>query len=479
MARMHPAAARINPPHPKPVSHRSLEWGRGMADIARLTGRFRKLEKSLEPRRIKPRSAEQISEVLLDRRRFPSPVRPVGANSNATRCTSVHGGTVLDMSEMNKLIHLDKKSVTVQAGMRLRDLVRILADRDLELLASEEQLDRTIGGVISSASLFCGTAIDDPNLAASVLGIGLVTPNGRNMDFDTSTPEMLQVLRQSYGLMGVVHTVSLRIRRRSQYTVRHGKIGFAELAKLLPGLADAKAGVKIYLLPFRDRAFVELREADGKGGKPRARAWRARDWLANKLLPELLHLLRKVPGRRFRDPLIDGFSEATQALINTRLVDAGSNAVEQTGKFRRIGPTARTRSCTWVFPAKQFGAALYSYREYCRRHYKTSGFRCDLPALAYRLLPDQGSLLSPSFEGPVFALSLRTTVTEGWEDFLIDFGAIASRFGGIPLLNYTRGVPPARVKQAYGSRLEKFCRLREQMDPQNRLLNQFFTEHLG
>jgi hypothetical protein len=248
---------------------------------------------------------------------------------------------------------------------------------------------------------------------------------------------------------------------------------------LLPGLATAKAGVKIYLLPFRNRAFVELRETDGKARKPRALAWRARDWIANKLLPDLLYLLRKVPGRRFRDPLIDGFSEATQVLINTRLVDAGSNAVEQTGKFRRIGPTARTRSCTWVFPAKQFGAALYSYREYCHRHYKISGFRCDLPSLAYRLLPDPCALMSPSFEGPVFALSLRTTVTDGWEDFLIDFGAIAGRFGGIPLLNYTRGIPATQVKQAYGSRLEKFCLLREQMDPQNRLINQFFTEHLG
>ncbi|MGI9329450.1 MAG: FAD-binding protein [Gammaproteobacteria bacterium] len=450
-----------------------------MADIARLTGRFRKLEKTQEPRRIKVRSLEQISEVLMDRGRFPSPVRPVGANSNATRCTRVHGGTVMDLSEMNKLIHLDKKSVTVQAGMRLRDLVRILADRDLELLASEEQLDRTIGGIVSSASLFCGTTIDDPNLAASVLGIGLVTPNGRTIDFDSSTPEMLNVLRQSYGLMGVIHRVSLRIRPRSQYTVRHGKLGFAELTKLLPSLATANAGVKIYLLPFRDRAFVELRETDSKARKPRVLAWRARDWLTNQLLPDLLHLLRKIPGKRFRDPLIDGFSEATQVLINRRLVDAGSNAMEQTGKFRRIGPLARTRSCTWVFPAKQFGAALYSYREYCRRHYEVAGFRCDLPALAYRLLPDPWSLLSPSFEGPVFALSLRTTVTDGWEDFLIDFGAIAGRFGGIPLLNYTRGVPTGHVKQAYGSRLEKFCQLREQIDPQNRLLNQFFTEHLG
>ena len=34
---------------------------------------------------------------------------------------------------MNKLVEVDRRTVTVQAGMRLRDLIRILAERDLEL----------------------------------------------------------------------------------------------------------------------------------------------------------------------------------------------------------------------------------------------------------------------------------------------------------------------------------------------------------
>lgn len=450
-----------------------------MPDIARLTGRFRKLEKAIEPIRVRPRSAAQIVQVLTDRQRFPSPVRPVGAGSSATRCTRVHGGTILDLSAMNKLIQVERKSVTVQAGMRLRDLIRILADHDLELLAGEEQLDRTIGGIVSSSSLFCSTAVDDPNLSASVCGIEMVTPGGRIMQFGEDKPDMLQVLRQSYGLMGVIHSVTLRVRRRSQYTVRHGKTRFAELAKLVPGLATTNSGVKLYLLPFRDRAFIELRESDSSGGRPRALAWRLRDWLANKLLPELLHLLWRIPGRRLRDPLIDGFSEATQVLVNTRLVDAGSNAVEQTGKFRRIGSTSRTRSCTWVFPAGKFPAALYSYREYCRRHYKISGFRCDLPAVALRLPADQSALLSPTFDGPSFALSLRTTVNRGWDDFLIDFAAIAARFGGVPMFNETPGFTPAQAAKAYGIRLAQFRTLRAQMDPQNRMLNQFFAEHIG
>ena len=70
-------------------------------------------------------------------------------------------------------------------------------------------------------------------------------------------------------------------------------------------------------------------------------------------------------------------------------------------------------------------------------------------------------------------------MTAGWDDFLIDFGAIAGRFGGTPLLNLTRGFSPLQAQQAYGQRLEKFRSLRSQMDPHGRLLNQFFSEHLS
>lgn len=450
-----------------------------MPDIARLTGRFRKLETPAEPLRARPRTIDQIVEVLADRKRFPSPVRPQGANSSATRCAKVHGGTELDMSAMKHVLALNRRTVTVEAGMRLRDLVRMLADRGLELLATDDQLDRSIGGIVSGASLFSSTAVDDANLAASVCAVRLVTARGRVLDFDDSKPEMLQLLRQSWGLMGIVHSVTLRIRRQSLYTVRHGKMGFAELAKLVPQLATAKAGVKIYLLPFRNRAFIELRDASMAARQPRTSIWKLGDWLTNKMLPDLVHHLRRIPGRRLRDPLIDGFGAATQALVNTRLVDAGSNAMEQTGKFRRIGPTARIQQSTWAFPAREFGAALYSYREYCQRHYKTVGFRCNLPAIVHRLPKDQNALLSPSFDGPTFALSLRTTVTGGWDDFLIDFAAIAGRFGGIPLFNQTRGFTPDQATKAYGDRLAKFRNLRQQMDPQDRLLNQFFAEHIG
>jgi hypothetical protein len=294
-----------------------------------------------------------------------------------------------------------------------------------------------------------------------------------------SAPDALRLMRQSYGLLGIICTVTVRIRKIRSYSIRHGKTGFAKFTTLIPNLAKVDAGVKLYMLPYRDRVFVELREASAES-RPHSFAWKLRDWLINRVLPELVYSLgRAFSVRRIRDPLIDGFSEATQMLVNTRFVDAGSNAHEQTGQFRKVGTSSRIRHCTWLFPTNKFSAALYSYREFCRRYYKTTGFRCDLPAVGYRLTRDRSALLSPSFDGPVFAISLRSTNTKGWTEFLIDFASIASNFDGIPMFNETPGFTTNQAARAYGKRLERFRAMRRQADPENRLLNQFFAEHIG
>lgn len=433
-----------------------------------------------QTRRVRPKRPQQIVEVLSDPRRFPSPVRPTGANSGNPRCTLVQGGTQLDMSGMNELVEIGQRFVTVQAGARLRDLVRTLAEHGLELTASFEDPDRSVGGLIASGYLSCDGAEDDGGAAGCVVSLRVVTPAGKRHYFDLRRPEIVAKLRGSLGLVGVIYEVSLRVRRIRPYKVRSRRMTIGGLAGLVPQIAAAPGGIKIFVLPFRDRAYVEMREPTQPSSESRDLYWRLRDWLGNKFLPDCVHLLgRFIPIRRVRDPLIDGFGEATQLLTNTRLTDAGSNAMEQTGKFRRIGPASRTQQCCWYFPAERFGELLYAYRDFCERHYKRGGYRCDLPAVAYRMLQDRNSLLSPSFDGPAFALNLRSTIGRGWDDFLMDFAEVAERFGGVPVFNQTRCFTRSQADKAYGERLQKFRAMRRRADPEGRMLNQFFAEFMS
>jgi len=432
---------------------------------------------------VKVRRDRDIVKVLTNPKRFPSPVRPVGSNSTSTRCLHTQGGTQLDMTSLNRLLRFNAKTVTVQAGIRLRELAEKLAEHGLELVGGCDDPDRTVGGAISSGSLTAAIPGEGGNLASSVVRLTLITPQGHRLDIGQDRADLLRVALMSYGLLGVVCEVELRIRRIRSYAMRNKTLNFDELANYMPDLAQVRAAVKLFLLPYRDTAFVEVRVTGSKNRPVHGWPWKIRNWAWNSVLPRVVHSVgRVIPIRQLREPLIDTVNEAAQVLVNRGLSASGSNSAEQSGQFRTLSrpqrPT-RIRYCTWAFPACQFGAVVTAYRDFCRTHYKASKFRCDLPTIAYRVDKNQSALLSPSFDEQVFSLSVRTTDTDGWENFVIEFAEFATGFAGIPLFNQTCGITPGYVEDVFGERLAHIRAIRRRLDPNNRLLNQFFAEHIG
>jgi len=445
--------------------------------VNRKPGKRKQGRKSVET--VRPQSIDDVIDVLKDTRRYPGPVRPIGSNSGSTRNAGTQG-TLLDMTTMNKFMRRSAETVQVGAGMELRSLADRLAEDQLELVGSYEYPERTVGGLISSSSLSAAVPGDVGHLAASVTSVTLVTPQGRQIEVNEEMPEFLCMVRQGYGLLGAVCSVTLKIRSIRPYAIRTREFNLDELMQFVPEITGVKAGVNIFLLPFRDRAFVELRFADSGEQSSRMLPWKIRDWACNKVIPDFVHSVGKVvPIGKLRDPLIDGFSEVAQRLVSKRLSGIGSNAMEQTGQFRKLSQPTSVAYSSWLFPVDKFAAVLYAYRAFCLRHYELAGFRCDLPGLAYRIDRDQSAVLSPSHDQALFALKLRSTNTDGWENFLLDFAELATRFGGIPLFNQTRGMSPHHARDAYGDRLRRFRDVRQKLDPQNRCLNQFFAEHIG
>src|SRR5688572_19034229 len=60
---------------------------------------------------VHPTSPSEIAQVLADARRYPSPIRPVGSGSSTTRCTTTNGGTLVDLSEMNRVLRIERDTV--------------------------------------------------------------------------------------------------------------------------------------------------------------------------------------------------------------------------------------------------------------------------------------------------------------------------------------------------------------------------------
>jgi hypothetical protein len=429
---------------------------------------------------IHPTSPTEIAQVVANAKRYPSPVRPVGSGSSTTRCTTANGGTLIDLSAMNRVLRIDADTVTVQPGISLADLAEILSEEGKELVGGFDLANRTVGGAVCAAGLEASIAGEVGQFAAHAVQIKVVSPTGRKFVVNESSKSLITLLRLSYGLLGVVYEVTLKIRAVQGFTVQTAHTGFKEFAKLGQRLGAAGAGVKLYLLPFRDHVYMELRRPAVEKATGRRFAWRLKDWAVYSALPQAARSIAfALPVRQLRYPLIDSLSEAAQALMSNSLVRTGSNAVEQSGRFQSLAGRSRFTYCTWAFPVADFGAVALAYKLFCKEHYERTGFRCDLPTIGFRLNHDRSALLSPSFDGPMLALSALSTQTDGWDDFVLDFAEFATEHRGVPFFNQTRNATTELVNSRFDRRLAFFSKVRRELDPRDRMLNQYFATYFA
>jgi len=380
---------------------------------------------------------------------------------------------------MNRVLKIDRDTITVQPGISLPDLAEVLSEEGLELIGGFDLANRTVGGAVCAAGLEASMAGDVGQFASHVTQLKVLSPNGKKFVINDKTKSLLALMRLSYGLLGVVYEATLRVRPVQGFAVQTAKTSFEDFARLGPKLLGAKAGVKLYLLPFRNRIYFELRRPAAEADPGRKFAWRFKDWAVYTALPEAARSLGlALPIRQLRYPLIDSLSEAAQSLVNNALVKSGSNAVEQSGRYRMLGSKGRFTYTPWAFPAAECANVVLAYKLFCKEHYLRTNFRCDMPTVGFRLNQDRSALLSPSFESPMFTLSALSTQAAGWGDFVLDFADFAAHNHGVPFFNQTRDATPEVVAQRYGTRLTFFNKVRRQLDPHDRLLNQFFQAYM-
>jgi hypothetical protein len=426
-----------------------------------------------------PTTPSEIAQILTDAKRYPSPVRPIGSGSSITRCITANGGTLLDLSMMNRILSIDEDTVTVQPGIPLVELAEQLCEAGLELIGGYDLANRTVGGAVCGAGLEASIAGSVSQFGGHVTQLKVISPQGKKIVVSEKTKSLLGLMRLSYGLLGAIYEVTLRIRPIEGFSSRTARVSFKDFPNIAPRLTAADSGVKLVLLPFRDCIFFELRQPSKNVASGKETRWRIRDWAMYSALPTVAKTLaRALPIKQLRYPIMDNISETTQSLVSGREDTTGSNASEQSGRYRSIGQQKFTY-CTWAFPAADIARVVLSYKLFCREHHARTGFRCDMPTIAYRLNQDRSALLSPSFDGPIMTLSPLSTESRGWDDFVFNFAEFAMNLNGIPLFNQTRNATAESVNRTYGNRLRLFSRVRQSFDPGDRMLNQFFLTYLS
>ncbi len=425
---------------------------------------------------LKLKRLEDLASVLGKSKSYPTPIRMVGADYSQTRCVGGDGGTTVDMGELDKILEFGETSVRAQAGVRVGTLVHALAERGLELPLTPEMGQISLGAVavttLPQASYGAGVS----QMSSCITEMKLITPQGKQMTVTERERDLMRVLRSSFGLLGVVHEVVLRVRPLTPVKIDYQVLPLKEFSARFSSIVNAPGALRLHISPFNDRITVERRTLDESASLSRSGIWQVRKSVMRNVLPAFGSTVGSVlaaPG--LRAAMLSGVQKALRATLDRSTRGVVMYAHEWMRDMPAEAWKARHTYSLWSFPQADYPKVLAEYFSFCRAYYKEHHYRCNVVSGASRLHQDRGSLFSASYSGPAFTLEPSSNGDRGWDDFLIDFNDFASGLNGTPTFNQTRALQPEHVSKSFGERLKLFRALRQRTDPLNRLRNSYFA----
>jgi FAD/FMN-containing dehydrogenase len=419
---------------------------------------------------------EDIPSLLSKSKSYPSPVRMVGADYSQTRCVGGDGGTTVETGGLDKILEFGEDSVRAQAGVRVGNLVRALAERGLELPLTPEMGQISLGAVAVTTLPQASYADGLAQLSSCVTELKMITPQGKQMVVTERERDLMRVLRSSFGLLGVVHEVVLRVRPLSPVKIDYQVLTLKDFGARYSSIVKASGAVRLHISPFHDRITVERRTLDESASVGKSGIWQIRNSVMRNVLPAF----GSTVGSVLAEP---GLRAAVLSGMHRALRGGTRGVVMYAHEWMRDLPKeawkARHTYSLWAFAQADFPKLLGEYFAFCKAYYKQHRYRCNLVTGASRLHQDRGSLFSASYGGPMLTLEPSSGGEQGWDDFLIDFNDFASSHAGVPTFNQTRALQPEHVGKSFGERAKLFRALRQRTDPLNRLHNSYFAYLLG
>jgi FAD/FMN-containing dehydrogenase len=425
---------------------------------------------------VRLKRCEDIPVLLSKIKNYPTPVRMFGADYSQTRCVGGDGGTTVDTTGLDRILEYGENSVRAQAGVRVGTLVKALAERGLELPLTPEMGQISLGALAVTTLPQASYGVGVAQLSSCVTEIKVVTPQGKQMVVTERERDLMRVLRSSFGLLGIVHEIVLRVRPLTAVKIDYQVLSLKEFGARFSSIVNTPGALRLHVSPFHDRITVERRTLDETSSVSHSGIWQ----IQNSVMRNVLPAFGSTVGSVLAAP---GLRAAVLSGMHRALSGGARGVVMYAHEWMRELPKeawkARHTYSLWAFPQADYPKLLGAYFAFCKAYYKQHRYRCNVVNGASRLHQDRGSLFSVSYTGPMFTLEPSSTGDAGWDDFLIDFNDFASSHGGTPTFNQTRALQPEHVTKAFGERAKLFRALRRRTDPLNRLQNSYFSFLLG
>ena len=236
-------------------------------DIAPLPSEISMIFKTIPDVVVKPRSDDEVSEIIKYANVNSVPVVPRGASSWGYGGTiPTNGGIVLELTGLKSIGSIDEENmtVTVGAGLRWNDLLEYLEGRGFTFnVYPSSAPSSTVGGWIATGCLGIGS-LKYGHLREHVKELKVATPMGELLSLSRENePDLFDSFFGSEGTLGVITEATLRIHPKAERVL-------PQLASFdnIGTMADVIAKVvempsKPFFIEMQDRDYLEIKREMG------------------------------------------------------------------------------------------------------------------------------------------------------------------------------------------------------------------------
>eukprot|EP00252_Welwitschia_mirabilis_P014337 TRINITY_DN31509_c0_g1_i1.p1 TRINITY_DN31509_c0_g1~~TRINITY_DN31509_c0_g1_i1.p1 ORF type:complete len:620 (-),score=105.95 TRINITY_DN31509_c0_g1_i1:157-2016(-) len=163
-----------------------------------------------------PESVEELEAMVKEAHLRDIKIRPVGSGLSPN-CIGLSSEGMINLALLDKVLHVDqeKQRVTVQAGIRVSQVVDALAPHGLTLQNFASIREQQVGGITQVGAHGTGTRI--PPIDEQVISMKLVTPAKGTIELSAEKdPELFHLARCGLGGLGIVAEMTLQCVPRHQ-----------------------------------------------------------------------------------------------------------------------------------------------------------------------------------------------------------------------------------------------------------------------
>jgi len=202
-----------------------------------------------------PECADEIENVVRSCNVEKAPLRPVGSGLSPNGIGFNSSG-MISLAQCDRVLSVDRNSghVTVEAGIRVSQLVEELRHHGLTLQNYASIAEQQIGGFIQIGAHGTGATI--PPVEEQVVGLSLVTPTRGVVHLTKEDGEEFHLAKLGLGCLGVVSTVTLQCVPMHKLREETRVVSRAEIRQHHAHWLTSNRHLRYMWIPLTDRIVV-------------------------------------------------------------------------------------------------------------------------------------------------------------------------------------------------------------------------------